>query len=176
MVSVVSPSKAFNGFGASEAEPAVEPDLQKFLRFRLQQDAVGLLPANAVTAIIQIPSDEILPAPQMHACVMGVYNWRSEMVWTIDLPHLLGYASTESQAEPTAKANLLVAIVKQQERVLGLVVPKVEDLIDLDTKQAHPPSAELFSGQSFPFLEGYFMSAEREILMLLKPDAVFALG
>ncbi|MEO0946692.1 MAG: chemotaxis protein CheW [Cyanobacteria bacterium J06641_5] len=175
MVDVVSTGRVFNGFEANEADPSKAQDLQKFLRFRIEQEVIGLLPANIVTAIIQIPGDEILPAPQMHPCVMGVYNWRSEIVWMVDLPYLLGYSPTERATDSAVTANLLVAIAKQQERILGLVIPKVEDLIELDVNEVHSPSTELFSGQSFPFLEGYFMSAEQEIMLLLKPDKIFAL-
>lgn len=176
MVSVVSTGKAVNGFGANEVDPPENQILQKFLRFQLEQEVIGLLPADIVTAIIQLPGDEILPAPQMHPSVMGVHNWRSEMIWIVDLPYLLGYSPAEHAGPSAVTASSLAAIVKQQERILGLVVPKVEDLIELDVNTVHSPSTELFPSQSFPFLEGYFMSAEREIMLLLKPDKIFALG
>lgn len=182
MFSTTSKRKAPAGSGAQNADPQVEKELQRFLRFQLSFSVIGLLPASAVVEIIQIPEEQILPAPQMHPCVMGVYNWRSEMVWMVDLQYLLGYSPTEPTSTEPAVGGLemtaasLVMIVKHEERTLGLVVPAVEALVDLDMKQIYPPSAELFSGQSFPFLAGYFMSADREIAMLLKPEVIFSLG
>ena len=179
MFSATSQSNAFGAWGAKETEPQAARDLQKFLRFQLKHEVIGLLPANIVATIVQVAEADVLPAPQMHPCVMGVYNWRNEMVWMVDLQYLLGYSSTETETKSAglgAKFDPYVMIVRQQERILGLVVPLVEDLVDLDIEQIHSPSGELFSGQLLPFIEGYFMSANREIMMLLKPDAVFALG
>ncbi len=176
MASVTLRNKASVNFGANKPEPKAEQDLQKFLRFQLSHGVIGLLPANTVTEIVRVSFDDVLPAPQMHPCVMGILNWRSEMVWMVDLQYLLGYSPTEAVPNSVTGTTSIAMFLKQRERTLGLVIPLVEDLIELDVKAMNPPARELFSGQSFSFLEGYFMSDRREIMMSLKPDAIFALG
>ena len=73
--------------------------VRKFLQFQLGksekshksivQGDIALLDAEIVSEVITISPDDILPVPQMFYCVLGIYSWRSEMLWIVDLENLL---------------------------------------------------------------------------------------
>jgi positive phototaxis protein PixI len=73
--------------------------IRKFLQFQLGSSEIpdlssargdfALLDTEVVTEVITIASENILPVPQMFYCVLGIYSWRSEMLWIVDLENLL---------------------------------------------------------------------------------------
>ena len=66
----------------------------------------------------------------------------------------------------------MTAIIKFEEQFLGLIVPKVYDLVQYDLGGLNPPSEELFSHAVFPFLTGYFRDENNKIAMLLGAKAI----
>ncbi|AFZ36299.1 CheW protein [Stanieria cyanosphaera PCC 7437] len=150
--------------------------LRKFLQFQLAESKVNraLLEAELVTEIITISSTEILPVPQMLYCVLGIYSWRSEMLWIVDLENLLGYPSVLfSDAAVTEAKSLMTMIVQFQGQALGLVVSAVDNIVQLDLEEFKSPSPELFSNDVLPFLSSYFNSSHNEIMMLLDTAEIF---
>lgn len=63
---------------------------QQFLRFHLFPDTTALLPVHQITEVLTFPVNQIVPIPHMPAPIMGVYNWRGEILWIVDLGHLVG--------------------------------------------------------------------------------------
>ena len=148
-------------------------ELRKFLQFQLGGKERALLEAEIVTEIIIVPESQILPVPQMPYCVIGIYSWRSEMLWIVDLENLLGYGTSISTATPnleSVESNFMVMVVEVKGQSLGLIVPNVSDIIQLDWQELKPPSSELFAEDIQPFLQGYFTDSNQEILMLLNAE------
>lgn len=128
-------------------------DKQKFLRFGLQAENTALIEVADTAAIFQVTPAEILPVPQMPNCVLGIYNWRSEMLWTIDLAHLLG--SPLLFASNNATASAMVVVIEVDNQYLGLVVAEVIDIEWYDLAEIQTPSAKLFTPELLPFIQGY---------------------
>ncbi len=158
-----------------------EGQKQKFLQFKLGQREqsgdcsfqgdISLLDAALVTEVITISSGDILPVPQMFYCVLGIYSWRSEMLWIIDLENLLGYPPPL-----IPKANqqeLLVMVIQFQGQSIGLVVSGIDNLVEHSLEKFKLPSTELFSEDLMPFLQGYFTIPENEIVMLIDAAEIF---
>ena len=155
--------------------------VRKFLQFQLGksekvhkstiQGDIALLDAEIVTEVITISPQDILPVPQMFYCVLGIYGWRSEMLWIVDLENLLGYPP------PLDKANshqeLLVMVVQFQGQSIGLVVSGIDNLTEHDLSKFKSSSAEIFSEDVLPFLHGYFTSSDNDIIMLLDAEEIF---
>jgi positive phototaxis protein PixI len=136
----------------------------------------ALIEAEIVAEIITVPESEILPVPQMPYCVMGIYSWRSEMLWIVDLENLLGYppSLTEKKAELESESSkLLVMIVQLQGQTLGLVISNVSHIIQKDIKELNTSSSELFAEDLQPFLQGYFNDENNEIAMLIEAKEIF---
>ena len=71
---------------------------QQFLRFHLMPDTTALLPVHQMTEVVTMAINEVVPIPHLPAWVMGVYNWRGEILWLVDLGHLIGLPPIHQQA------------------------------------------------------------------------------
>lgn len=159
--------------------PATLSKLQEqFLRFSVGY-LTALLPVLQLAKVLTITTDEIVPIPHMPAWVRGVYNWRGEILWMIDLRNSLGLPSWHPQASLQAPPSsaLETAIVVQsramsnaRSQILGLVVDRVEDIewCQSDSVQSLPCAPEI------PFLQGYWTKPSGEKLAVFDGEAIIA--
>ncbi len=138
---------------ASEPFLATVAPERKFLRFQLQLEHRLLLAVEAIQEILRLAIAEILPVPDMPEAVLGIYNWRGEMLWLVDLGALLGLPPVWQLAD-TSLATLNAIVLRVEEQRLGLVVQQV-DGIEAYAPQALQTPQGLFSAQLAPFVEGY---------------------
>lgn len=146
---------------------AASPEVgEKFLRFQLGADGIALLPLSLIKQVMQVSVAEILPVPQMPGSVLGIYNWRGEMLWLVDIGQLLGFP-------PLVGADTVMAIAIQvNDKSLGLVVQQINDIEWHNLQQMNMPSIGLFSPEILPYLQGYLMGANQEVLMILNASAL----
>ncbi|MCG8365586.1 MAG: chemotaxis protein CheW [Pseudanabaenales cyanobacterium] len=165
--------------------PVPETDIlvanEQFLRFRLEPDTTALLPIRQLTEVLKIPIGEIMPIPHMPTWVMGVYNWRGEILWMLDLGHLLGLTPWYQQ---TLSGSTYSAIVLHTEfnppqnqpighQSLGLVVSRVEDIEWFDPGMIQSPLGSAGTTGLAPFLSGYWVKSDGEMLDVLDGNAIF---
>ncbi|HHP7230623.1 MAG TPA: chemotaxis protein CheW [Xenococcaceae cyanobacterium] len=153
--------------------------INKFLQFYLgSNDSItssssgrdlALLEAEIVTEIITVSVSEILSVPQMPYCVLGIYSWRSEMLWIVDLENLLGYPPSFSPNDET----VLVMVVQIEGQSMGLVIPQIDNIIQQDLAQFKAPTSEIFSEDILPFLNGYLTDKANNIVMLINGEEIF---
>ena len=170
----------------TEREP--QSDLAKFLRFYFSSEDTALLPLKNVKEVLNIPLMGILPVPHMPDCLIGIYNYRGEIVWLVDLGAQLGFVpSTEfiqGMTSPTELAiktttalaakkgvtltnelpTLTVIILHDEDKYIGIVVPKVVDIEMHDLQEMQYPSEDLFSPNILPFLKGYLIRSSSPVL------------
>jgi positive phototaxis protein PixI len=161
----------------TEAQTQSPINHEQFLRCHLAPDALVMLPVAQLTEVLKIPVGQITPISDLPAWVMGVYNWRGKILWMIDLGHLLGYTPWHQQAFNTASytaAILHVDAGADEFLSLGLVVTQVQDieLCDLGEVQSPPPSA--ITPELAPFLQGYWLKPNGEMLACLNANAILA--
>ncbi len=70
-----------------------EQQEQKFLTFHLGDKDTAVISLSNITEVLQVSPLEICGVPQMPSCVAGIYNWRGEMLWLIDIESMFGYES-----------------------------------------------------------------------------------
>lgn len=160
---------------------------EQFLRFHLGGETTALLPVHQMTEVLNIPVNQIVPIPHLPGWVMGVYNWRGEILWILDLGHLVGLTPLHQQ-EISHSTYTTIVIHSQQKlaskkrlggqitgsKMLGLVVEKVEDMewCNPDLIQSPPQSA--VTPELVPFLRGYWMKSNDEMLLVLEGEAIIA--
>jgi positive phototaxis protein PixI len=71
----------------------VTPDRQQYLKFLLQPGLMAVIEIERVTELIDLPLDRVVPMPHLPPAVKGIYNWRGEILWIVDLAMLLGVGS-----------------------------------------------------------------------------------
>lgn len=141
---------------------------EKFLRFQLGKEGIALLPLNVIKQVMQVSVAEILTVPQMPACVLGIYNWRGEMLWMVDIGKFMGFPDLTTSGTD----NVMAIAIQVQEQYLGIVVQQINDIELHDLNQINMPSLGLFSPEILPYLQGYLIGADKEVLMVLNGEAI----
>ena len=154
----------------------------QYLKFYLEPDTRIILPIRQITEVLKIAVGQIVPIPQMPPWVMGVYNWRGNILWMLDLGQLLGLNSWYQQSINTANYT---AIVLSPDRVagrtkaldnisLGLVVTRVEDIQWCNTDLIQSPPTSAVSPALAPFLQGYWLDRGSNMMLALDGKAIIA--
>ena len=143
---------------------------QKFLSFNLGAKDTAVISLQHITEILQVSLTEICGVPQIPNCVLGIYSWRGEMLWLVDLEAMLGYPPLLQGSNFISK--MMAIVLESEGKYLGLVVRQLMDIEWLDTQQMKPPSAELFYPTMAHFLRGYFINSDEGMIFNLDASAI----
>ena len=101
-------------------------DVSSYLRLSLDPSIQVLLPADCLSEITFLTLSQIVPIPDVAAQVIGVCEWRGEVIWLIDLAAHLGcqplYELSRRQSEQSA------LVINHQGINLGLVVHQAHQI------------------------------------------------
>jgi positive phototaxis protein PixI len=154
---------------------------QQFLRFVLLPDTNLMVPLRQISAVLKVGYGEIIPIPEMPVWVMGVYNWRGEIVWMIDLGQLVGFTPWYQQSVRSSHHKAILIHPSYQKKksetsaeIIGLIVSEVEDIEWCDPNELHSPPASAVTPELAPFLRGYWVKKDGDILVTLDGDAILA--
>jgi positive phototaxis protein PixI len=138
------------------AEPTARTQ-QQFLRFSIQPGLMALIEIDRVMELVNIPISRVVPMPHLPPAVRGVYNWRGDILWIVDLAVLLGggqevsrkYRSlqpivilsritTDRDRSPSAPAT----IDYQADTAIGVIVEEIVEIewCDLDLISSNLPT------------------------------------
>jgi positive phototaxis protein PixI len=159
-----------NDFSASICE-------EQFLKFYLEPDLVGMLSLSQLTEVLTIPASQILPIPHMKSSVMGVYNWRGEVLWMVDLGHLIGMTSPSRQNFGMSNYRAMVLQLASDfgTQEIGLIVDRIDDIEWCNPNSIEPlPSS--FDSKLIPFLRGYWLKPKPETEILVAFDGMAILS
>jgi positive phototaxis protein PixI len=139
---------------------------EQFLAFALDDQNRGMVAINQVVEVLSVPSFEIISLPQMNPCIVGVYNWRGEILWMVELGEFLGYPQTHPARQRTA------IVVHVEGLHMGWIVSQVEDTVwhKRDAIQPAPPMA--FAPEIEPYLRGYLLQPDGDTTLLLDAVAI----
>ncbi|MBE8999876.1 chemotaxis protein CheW [Nostoc sp. LEGE 12447] len=143
---------------------------EKFLSFNLGVKDTAVISLQHIIEVLQVSLPEICGVPQMSSSILGIYNWRGEMLWLVDLEAMLGYPPISQGAN---LISIMMAIVLENNgKYLGLLVKQLIDIEWLDIQQMKPPSPELFYPKILPFLQGYFINDSENMIFNLDAIAI----
>lgn len=170
-----SSSQSVSALALTDTSTNVSVSNQQFLRCHLVPNALVMLPVAQLTEVLNIAVGQITPIPHLPAWVMGVYNWRGEILWTVDLGHLLGYTPWHQQSVSTSSYTVAILHVDTgagEPRSLGLIVTQVQDIELFDPNQVQSPPHSTVTPELAPFLQGYWVKADGEMLACLNANAI----
>jgi positive phototaxis protein PixI len=147
-----------------------EQQEEKFLTFSLGDKDTAVICLSNITEVLQVSTLEICGVPQMPSCVAGIYNWRGEMLWLIDIESMLGYDSLSRNHNLSSK--MMAIVIKKESKYLGLLVRQLMDIESLDINSLKPVNLDLFSRDIASFLEGYFIDANEQMIISLDAKAI----
>jgi positive phototaxis protein PixI len=141
---------------------------EQFLSFNLTSTIQAMLPTQQLTEILNLSFNQIVPIPDTAAQVMGVCNWRGEVLWLVDLGYLLGSEPLFSHRRSTCKA----IVVQYREHTLGLVVNQVKQMVWCDLAQVQAMPDMPFTPELSTCLQGYWLTPQNETLLVLDSDVI----
>ena len=139
-----------------------------------------MLPIRQITEVLKISFGQIVPIPQMPSWVMGVYNWRGDILWMVDLGHLIGLTPWyQREANRSNHTAIVLSPYKELGRSnretainLGLVISQVEDLEMCAPSTIQSPPHNSVGAELCPFLQGYWLGAEEKMILVLDGKAI----
>jgi positive phototaxis protein PixI len=159
---------------------SVPASAEQFLRLYLLSTPV-LLPVNQMTEVLTIPAGQIIPISHMPAWVMGVYNWRGEVLWMVDFGHLCGLAPWYEQRVISAHAAVVLQVrlsvnsdskTSAKSKTLGLVINQIGEMEWCEPHQIQPLSISAPTPEIAKFLRGYWWNGNDDMLAVLNGEAI----
>jgi positive phototaxis protein PixI len=179
MLAGLTPSPSSKAYGAKTGD--------QFLQFRLYPDMTTLLGVQHIAEILTIPVGQVVPIPHMPAWVMGVYNWRGEILWVTDLGNLIGLPALHQQNLGRSHYSIVVIHDAKQNRrgqrqisqtagrkLLGLAVTQIEGMEWYESNQIQSPPGYAVTPEIAPYLRGYLMKPNGDLLVTLDGYSILA--
>ncbi len=138
---------------------------QRLLSFPIGKYRNSLIPLEQITEILRVNLDEILSVPETPSSVLGAYNWRGDMLWLIDLEHLIG---GESLFEQPLSQQPIAIVLQVDNYYFGLVVKSMNEIELHDLKALLPAKPGSLPAHLLPFVTGYLPNSST----VLNPKAI----
>lgn len=147
---------------APEANLQESPPEEQFLQVTVNGDLPLLLPGVNLVEITKLGLGQVVPMFAMAPWVVGLYNWRGDMLWVADLGHFLGFAPWYSQAEAANRHTVVIIqppysatqTNREQSPTLGLVVSDVDAMVAYPETALQPLTEDILGQIALPIEPG----------------------
>jgi twitching motility protein PilI len=137
-----------------------------YIKFQLNQQTGAVLSIAHTQEVIVVPVTSVTAIPNMPACILGLMNWRSHIIWVVDLPKMFNLECLDHRLY---QYNIIV--IQIESMILGLVVQEIKGTTKFIVDDVRSPIGQVASSL-VPYLCGCVVQQE-EILLVL--DAVHIL-
>jgi positive phototaxis protein PixI len=143
-----------------------------YLSLQLGPDVTVAVQLKFVRETLVLATDRFTQMPNVHPCLMGLVEHRSNVFWVLDLPQLLGFTPIDSTAIETHIAILQIGGtfiglgVYRVGRVVRLAEPEI--VLPRESPNVKTPS------ELVPFLRGWVIQSEvlNDNLYVLDTEAI----
>ena len=133
---------------------------ETYLKFLLDPQTPVVLPMKQVQEVLVLSANRLTPMPNMPACIIGLINRRSRVLWVVDLTRMLGTPPLDLNTQQHT-----LVIIRPGAISLGVVVQQVEGTVWMTPDQLQPPPGHVASSL-LPYLRGCVLQ-EQEIWFVL---------
>jgi purine-binding chemotaxis protein CheW len=150
-------------FAEMERETSSAEDMLQLVSFKLGREefAVDILLVQEINRMA-----EITPVPKALACVEGVINLRGKIIPVVNLRKRFGLECGQATGDER------IVVVNVENRVLGLVVDSVSEVLRVPVNTIEPPPS-LVAGIGSEYVKGVGKIDERLLILL---DLAMVLG
>ncbi|TVP65476.1 MAG: purine-binding chemotaxis protein CheW [Nodularia sp. (in: Bacteria)] len=134
--------------------------VNSYLKFKLNQQTTANISMNHTQEAVILPVESITPMPNMLPCILGLMNWRSHIIWAIDLPRMLNLEFLDSRLR---QYNIIV--IQVESLLLGLVVHEIKGITKFMSDDIQSPVGQVASSL-VPYLRGCVVQEEETLLVL----------
>jgi twitching motility protein PilI len=131
-----------------------------YLKFQLNQQTGAVLSIAHTQEAIVVPVTSVTAIPNMPACILGLMNWRSHIIWVVDLPKMFNLECLDNRLR---QYNIIV--IQIESMILGLVVQEIKGTTKFIADDLRSPVGQVASSL-VPYLCGCVVQQE-EILLVL---------
>ena len=149
-------------------------DLQ-FLKFQLQPNFTALIEVELVTELVNVFVDRVVPMPHLPPTVLGVYNWRGEILWIVDLAMLIGVTKSPRRyqnPQPTIILGSGGTDRDRQSKTIGFVVDEIGEIESGSLELIHSPKSDNIYPELSNWARGWWGSATGENFLILDGQAI----
>ena len=114
----------------------------------------GLFPIDSVCCAIRITVEEICPTPAFPQWVLGVYNWKGQMLRLIDFDRLMGYPPVFSRQ--LQRKTPVTVVIQWQNQFFGFLVANVYDVESYEVDKMKGIDDNNCPSQIEKFIQGVF--------------------
>jgi purine-binding chemotaxis protein CheW len=144
------------------AQDTLDSPRQQYLTFRLNEEWYGL----SVYQLVEVlPITKITRVPSVPEHILGVMNFRGEVLSAIDLKKFFGLPQSESTGDQA------MIVVEHAEIQAGLLVDEIGDLVDLTPEDLSEEKITTAESQGV-FFEGATNWGET-LLSIIKLEGIF---
>lgn len=136
-----------------------------YLRFQLNQRTAAVLSMQHTQEAVIVPVESVTSMPNVPACILGLINWRSRIIWVIDLPRMLNLESLDYR-----QRQYNVIVIRVESLLIGLVVQEIKGTAKFLPDEIRSPVGQVASSL-VPYLRGCVVQ-QQEILLVLDAQAI----
>ncbi len=151
-----------------------QSEIEQFLTFSLAPDQQALLPTRQLLEIVKVNLSQITAIAGLAPSVMGIYNWRGDVIWVVDLASLLGYTPLYAQeyAQEYAQDKCHIIFLRSQDNVIGFAVSQVGQMLRCDVATIQTSAIAFANPAMMKVCRGYWLSGSDETFLVLDGEAI----
>ena len=138
---------------------------ETYLKVQLGLKTSAVLSTQHVQEALVLPAHQLTPMPNMPACMLGLINRRSRVLWVVDLAQILGLPHPETSSQQNSLVLLHVGSIS-----LALLVKQIEGITGCAPETIQSPPGYVTSAL-VPYLRGCILQ-QQEILLVLDAEAI----
>jgi twitching motility protein PilI len=136
-----------------------------YLKFQLTPNIWAVLAMKQVQEVLHLPIHRLTSMPNLPACILGLTNWRSRVMWVIDLARMLAVASLDTNSQ---QYDLL--LIRVGDLALGLAVQQIGSITWLPSTEIQTPPADI-GANLVPYLRGCVLQGQ-DVVLVLEAEAI----
>ncbi|AKG22858.1 chemotaxis protein CheW [Calothrix sp. 336/3] len=136
-----------------------------YLKFKLNSQTMAVLSMKSTQEAMVIPVEAVTAMPNMPPCILGLMNWRSRIIWTIDLPRMLNLEPLDLRFRQYS-----VIIVRYESFLLGLIVQEIQGTAKFIPEEIRSPLGQV-TASLVPYLRGCIVQ-QKDIWLVLDAQAI----
>lgn len=138
---------------------------EAYLKFEIAQGIQAAFLMKQVQEVLVLPSPRLTPIPNMPACILGLTNRRSRILWVADGAKLLqvGALDLNPQQYP-------LMVLQTSTAAVAIAVKRVDGILWIATENIQPPPSDI-AVSLVPYLRGCVLQSQ-ELLLLLDAESI----
>lgn len=143
---------------------------QQFLSFSLTNHSQVIIPTQQLTEVLSLSVSRIVPIPDVSPSVIGVCNWRGEVLWLADLSQTLG--SEPLLHQQYRQSSYSVLVTHHNGNSLGFMVEQVGDMRWCAPSHIQPIPPTHFMSEASLYLKGYWLAPDNTSFLVLNLETL----